>query len=355
MARLRDTDALLVRMPNWLGDFVMAEPVVASLARACREGRFERLALAGPERFFDLFAGRFEGIARLDKDGDWRGYDAALFLDGSWRSLWRAMRAGIDVRLSWASGGRFVLATESVRPALERGGVPLGLGARGRFPRRLPRPFGSACAELTGLLGVPVIERAPRLVASDVAKRAAGHRLEDLGLPAGSPYLLLDASARPDSAKAAPASLWIEVLDRLARAGAPPVVLASAPGESVVARELHAAADPKRTFLFDVPPPTLGELLALVEDCELFMGTDSGPRHLAVASGRPAVILCGPTDPRHTADHTGDTWILRRQVDCGPCHEEVCPLEELPDRGACMATLEVDAIVEAANRVLAGA
>jgi len=348
MARLSSEDALLLRLPSWLGDFVMAEPAIAALDGARRAGRLARLSLAGPERFFDLLEGRFEGAARLAPDDDWGGHHAALFLDGSARGPWRALRAGIGARFGWRGGGRGALLTDGLRPALERGLPAVGRGRRGSWPRRLPRPFGSACAELVGLAGVAVVERAPRLEAGVAARRSAAARRLELGLAEGEPYVLVDASARPGSAKAPPAELWVDVLRELRAGGAPAPLLVGAPGESELARRVALGLGEPETRLFDEPPPTLGELLALVEGCALFLGPDSGPRHLAVAAGRPQVVLCGPTDPRHTADHLERARVLRREVDCGPCHRERCPLPAGPEHLACFAGLEPRRIAAAA-------
>jgi ADP-heptose:LPS heptosyltransferase len=322
MTRLRDGDRLLLRLPSWLGDLVMAEPVVDALHGALLDGRLGALSLAGPPRFLELLAEAAPRARRLGPDDDWRGHDAALFLDGSLRSVLRAWRAGIGERFGWTDGGRGLLLTGGMRPALERGGTPLDLGMHGGGRRRLPRPFGAAAAELCGLLGVAVVDRAPRLRATLDARAAVAARLRGLGLDPEEPYLVLDATGRPGSAKAAPPGLWAAALELVPR-GAPPLVVLSAPGEEAPARELAGRLGAP---LYDDPPPTLPELLAVVEGARLFLGADSGPRHLATATGRRQVVLFGPTDPRHTADHTERTTRLRRRVDCGPCHLERCPL-----------------------------
>lgn len=353
MARLRSTDALLLRLPNWLGDFVMAEPLVDALSRASEGGGLRRLALVAPERFYDLFAGRFEGVARLAPGAAWGGFDAALFLDGSLGSVLRAMRFGIRERWGWSSGGRGAVLTAGFTPALERGGLPTGLGMKGRGRRALPRYFASAANELVGSLGVPVVDRAPRLRSGQGARRSVNQRLRDFGLEPGEPYWALDASARPDSAKAPGAALWATALRRADLSSLPPIVLLSAPGESSVARALARELGHPKVHLFDDLPPTLGELLAVVEGCELFIGPDSGPRHLATACARPQVILCGPTDPRHTGGDNGQTRILRIETGCGPCHLERCPLpEELNQH--CMGDIDPAAIAEALHGSLAG-
>ncbi|MFT7543101.1 MAG: hypothetical protein ACI9K5_004084, partial [Gammaproteobacteria bacterium] len=195
--RHQDTDRLLLRLPSWLGDAVMAEPAIDALSVALREGRLQRLALAGPERFFDLFAGRFEGVERVSPTQPWTDFDVALFLDGSMRSVMHAIRSRVPVRWGWTSGARGWLLTSGFRPALERGALPLGTSVRGRGMRRLPRPFGGVCNELVGAYGVAVPDRAPRLESSEPARAAVRVRLSRLGLEKGEPYLVLDASSRP--------------------------------------------------------------------------------------------------------------------------------------------------------------
>ena len=352
MRRLLPTDRLLLRLPNWLGDFVAAEPAVDALHAALEGERLAALSLVAPERFFTLFGERFPAATFLDPKESWRGHDVALFLDGSARSLGRAWAAGIGERWSLTSGGRRALATTSFAPAREGGRTPLGLGVPGRWPRRLPRPFGAVCAELVGLAGVPVVDRAPRLAAEPAAPETVASRCRGLGVDPQAPFVLLEVGARPDSAKAAPAELWAAVLRELAEAGAPPVLAATAPGEEALGRRLKSLVP--ELALFDLPPPTLPELLALTEACALFLGTDSGPRHLATAAGRPQVVLHGPTDPRHTADHNERTTILALPVACGPCHEERCPLAA-PRTGHCLSELPAEDIAAAVLHRLSSA
>src|SRR5262249_21206353 len=155
-ARLCGRERIAVRAPSWLGDFVAAEPALRALfelAQRANDGR--GLAFVAPERYLRLLEGRFPrvprnplGPSRAESVADWRERDVALLLDGSMRSAVLAARAGVPVRAGFASGGRSLLLTHGLVPARERGGVPIGLGRSGRPPRRLPRPFAAACAEL---------------------------------------------------------------------------------------------------------------------------------------------------------------------------------------------------------------
>jgi ADP-heptose:LPS heptosyltransferase len=321
---------VFVRAPSWLGDFVMAEPLLRALHERVGEG----LAIAGHVRFLDLLHGPLEAVSRLERAdvGELRAgdFDLALLLDGSWRSAWIVRRAGIGERVGLARGGRAALLTCALRPARERGAAAVGRGRTSRPPRWLPRPFDGVCAELGSLVGVEVRGR-PRLTPTPSTLDAARERLAALGLVPGEPYLLLNAAARAGSAKGLPPSFWEGLLPRLK--GLPRALVLGAPGESGPAR--HLAAKAGALALVD-PPPDLGELAALCAGAVCVVTADGGALHVARAVGAAAVVLFGPTDPRHLALAPERTRAQRLELACSPCHLERCPLDP-PARHACMS------------------
>lgn len=364
MIELLPSDALLLRLPSWLGDFVLAEPVVRAVAHAVESRRLRSATLVAPTRLLELYEGRFEALARLPSDRgraslSWRGHSLALLLDGSWRSALRAARAGIGVRLGPARGLRAPLLSHAVRGARERGATPLGLGRSGRWPRTLPRPFGSVAVELANWLGLEVRARRPMLVPTAAGESAARARLVALGLGPAEPFVLVNAGARTGSAKGIPAELLAPRVAELCRAG-PRVLLVCAPGEEAAARatweqaRAQVAEPALAPLLLDAPAPGLAELVALLARARLLVTADSGPRHLAVALGVPVMVAFGPTDPRHTADHLAHTHSLRTEVPCGPCHRERCP-HAGPARHACWLRIPEQAWSAALAESLASA
>ena len=344
-AALSQRARLLIRVPNWLGDLAMAEPVLrAADARGA-------VTLVGPARLLALFDGHLPNCNRLYADDPrvWRGHDAALLLTGSFRSAWIAARAGIPVRAGLARDSRGWLLTHSMTPARERGGLPLGLGVHGRGARWLPRPFGSVCVELASLVGLEVDDRHPSLLPSPTARERIRARLNAQSL-GGAAFIVANVGSRLGSAKGLPARTWSALLASLARAMNLPIVLVCGPGEeSVLARVLECGM-PARTHALAGAPLDLAELGALFSEAHLVVTADNGPRHLAVAVGTPVVVVCGPTDPRHTADHLERTRIVRVPVDCGPCHREVCPLSAA-DHLACFTRIDALEVARAAREL----
>lgn len=55
----------------------------------------------------------------------------------------------------------------------------------------------------------------------------------------------------------------------------------------------------------------LGPLMALLQNADCIVGGDTGPLHLAVALGTPAVAIYGPTDPARNGPYQSDAIVLR--------------------------------------------
>jgi heptosyltransferase-1 len=98
------------------------------------------------------------------------------------------------------------------------------------------------------------------------------------------------------------------------------------PGEDDLAAAVRAASGEADPLLYN---GELGQLMALLRGATCIVGGDTGPLHLAIALGTPAVALFGPTDParngpyhavpcatdaaegEHPTSHAGDDIVLR--------------------------------------------
>jgi heptosyltransferase-2 len=339
---------LAVRTPDWLGDLVMAEPVLRALHRRVTELRGS-LTLIGDVRLLEVFDGAFDGVDRASADDprSWRGHDVALLLVNSFRSAWAAARAGVRERIGYSRDVRGLLLTTSIAPAREAGATPIGVGTVGRPPRYAPRPYGAACAELAASLGVFVDDPRPRLAPGARGREEWVRRLRRLGLEPGAPYTLVNVGARPESAKGYPPRQWGAVLAALAPWRDEPLVLVCGPGEEAALREAQEHAGKAPTLACLEPVASLPELVALCAGAKRVLTADAGPRHIANAVGARVVVVCGPTDPRHTADNLERTTLLRVPIECGPCHREQCRFDD-ERRLRCMTAIEPERVARAA-------
>jgi heptosyltransferase-2 len=94
-----------------------------------------------------------------------------------------------------------------------------------------------------------------------------------------------------------PIHRWIEVANRLRASASKPeilLILGEADEAAGVALQAGLAGAHPVHLARDLPLPQLAAVLA---ECNLFLGHDSGISHLAAAAGTPSLVLFGPTDP----------------------------------------------------------
>jgi len=82
----------------------------------------------------------------------------------------------------------------------------------------------------------------------------------------------------------------------------------------------------------------LSDLPLLVQSCDLFVGNNSGPQHLAAALGIPTVnVHSGVTDPREWGPIGPAAVSVRRATVCSPCY--LARIEDCHRDLACLRTL----------------
>jgi ADP-heptose:LPS heptosyltransferase len=141
-----------------------------------------------------------------------------------------------------------------------------------------------------GLPDGPLPPAAPPLV------EAGGRSADEIErwIGPGRAWAILAPSASASQAyKKPPAHLLAAACRRLDGHGIVPLVVWGPGEESDAARVVDAAGGGTRL----APPTDLPALAALLARARLFVGGDSGPLHLACATGCPAIALYGPTDP----------------------------------------------------------
>ena len=123
------------------------------------------------------------------------------------------------------------------------------------------------------------------------------------------------------------------------------------PGEESLANEVHAASGAAGPLLYN---GELGPLMALLRNAMCIVGGDTGPLHLAVALGTPAVALFGPTDPARNGPYRGggsSTKDLPKDIVLrSPNAITTYKRSDQPDPS--MLEIDVDSVFEAVRRLV---
>ncbi|MGC8724836.1 MAG: glycosyltransferase family 9 protein [Acidobacteriota bacterium] len=96
---------------------------------------------------------------------------------------------------------------------------------------------------------------------------------------------------------------------------------------------------------------SVGETLALLSECALLVGLDTGTTHLAAAAGVPCVALYSDKDsPGRWYPLGANHAVIRKKVPCGGCRliHDPCPIPGHP----CIESITVDEVIAACQRRL---
>lgn len=310
---------VIVRLPNWLGDTVMAVPAIRTLRNGLGDAR---IAVAGP--WAPLLAG--QGLADVlvsyprALGGRLRSADAvrdlgptvALVLPNSLESALAAWYWGARRRIGFRGGGRTWLLTDPVPvPSPRRHQVDeyllvierLGLVPVTREPTlTVPAPDAAERGTVRGLLREAGVD----------GDRASG-RAPRIGVHLGAAF--------------GPSKLWpiervVDFCRFVAKQGGVPILLGAADARAVGAAIQEAAP---ALSLVGRDSPTL--LPSVLTEMHGIVCGDTGIAHLAAALGTPVVTLFGPTDPGLTAPRGRQVEVLTHATPCAPCFYRTCPID----------------------------
>lgn len=347
---------LLIVLPSWIGDAVMATPALrllrqempgAFIGALARPGIDQILAGAPVDEFHVDRARGVMGPKLVASKLRPRRYDAALLLTNSFSTALITRLAFIPRRIGYDRDGRGFMLTHKIVPPRKPGGwqpIPavtyyLDLARfllDASIERDDDKPWWESIA--------PVTERLT-LCVSDEDRAEAAAALADAGLAPNDPIALLNPGAN-NPAKRWPAERFARVADHLATKHDLQVAISGGPAEEQIVQDVIDAASTEPVSL--VGRTSLGALKALLERARILVTNDTGPRHIAAALDTPVVSLFGPTDPRWTLIHApAGEIMITADPDLPP--DQVA--DDHPDRCR-IDRIEVGLVMGAVDRLL---
>ena len=317
---------VVVRVPNWLGDVVMAVPALRELRRVLPAAHLTLVSRPGTADIF-LDADFVDEVLVYDRAGlstawnqvrEWRRqkFDLALLFQNAFEGAAISFLARVPTRMGYDTDWRGVLLTHSLPlPAWkdERHESFYYLHIVGELERLL---YGTSSID----------ESEPRfdLRVSEERKRTAFEFLREHGARVSAPLTLLCPGSINSRAKRWPAERYAELADRLAGSGADVALIGSC-GELDVSQEVckHAQRQP----IVLTGKTTVAEATAIISIAEVLITNDTGPAHIGAALHTPTLVIFGPTNPLTTYPMSSSAELIRRAPDCAPCMLRDCPID----------------------------
>jgi len=304
---------ILVVAPNWIGDALMAQPLLTRLkqsgatidvlapewvAPVARRMPEVSDVIAAPFRHGPL---QWRERWRLGRELKRRGYDQAFVLPNTWKSALVPFLAGIPTRVGYVGEARYGLLNSTLR----KSGAPM------------PQHYARLAGPLQGELPRPQLKVTGDEIAE--ARKRYGINGRYVALCPGAEY--------------GPAKRWPYFKDLAERMGMPAVILGSA-------KDQAAAAGIRGQDL--TGKTSLDDAIRLIAGAEAVVSNDSGLMHVAAALGRPQVALFGSSSPRHTPPANEQARVLWLQIECSPCFARECPLGHF----RCMREISVEQVLK---------
>ena len=322
---------LICRMPNWIGDSVMAIPALLSIHEHYPETEIYIAAVESqrdiynhltfkPDGFISLNSGKYLKNAKMISAVK---ADTILLFTNSFSSALEAYLSGIPKRIGYRKDLRSMLLNQSIIPSLEK------------------QHMIDYYNELTEKIGVSVNSEVPVLK----AKREIPQCLKQTSYNRQKPLIGINPGAAYGEAKRWVPENFSKTAEKLLNKGYQ-VVLFSGPGAELPSALEIAKSQPGIINL--AGKTTLEELISTIAQCDLFITNDSGPMHIAGALSIPVVAIFGPTDHQSTGLRSGRYKIVTTNEECAPCMERICPLTH----HNCMKNITVDIVLSASFELL---
>lgn len=94
---------------------------------------------------------------------------------------------------------------------------------------------------------------------------------------------------------------------------------------------------------------SIAELCSFIGGLDLFITNDSGPMHVAAAYQVPTVAIFGPTRHLETSQWMNEkSYIVRHDMKCAPCMKRECPL----GHHECMKSITAEEVIEAVKQII---
>lgn len=334
---------LLLVVPNWLGDTLLATALIRAVKTHAPQ---LHLAVLAVPRAAEVLRGnpRVDDLIVYNERGSDRGWLAKQ------RLVQRLRRGAFDAAL-------LLRPSRSRAALLWWAGIPRRIGHvhRGKdwwLTERVPAPSpaehrADGYLRLLAALAWPAPQDARcEFFVQDEDRALVRQWLHAQGVMNDQRLVVLHPAGNWEH-KRWPAERFASLGDRLHEAHDAQIVITGSEADHAVAEHVRSAM--RSAAILAAGELTFHQLAALCERADLLVVNDSGPLHLAAALQRPVLALFGPTSPSVTGPYHAARGRVLHHPDC--CPQIPCYSPEHPPHPG-MRSISVDEAFEAAQQLL---
>ena len=325
---------ILIIAPNWIGDAVMTQPLLASIKGLYPDSTIDVLASTWVAPIYracsevnQVIEAKFEhkqlqwGLRKqLAKQIEKQKYQACFVLPNSFKSALIPWLANIPLRIGYRGEMRFGL----INVALDN-------------PSKINRPpMVQHYLALSVLLNDEeqaegqqgYSNTTPRLNVSTSAKQSIQSKLQSANIT-DSIYVFCPGAEYGPS-KRWPTEHFARLAQELIKENPNNhIILIGSQGDQNLANEISSREQQNSNIHNWCGSTSLDEAIALIGMSKAVVSNDSGLMHIAAALRVPQVAIFGSSDPAHTPPLSDRAKVIWLDLPCSPCHKRECPLGHL--------------------------
>jgi len=299
---------MIIRIPNWLGDALMATPVYYNLSQFLSSK--EKLYFFGPPGIVDLFKffpkaeiiyykknntkENLKALSLLKKE-------TGLLLPNSFSSAWLFFRARLKERWGYAKNFRSFLLTKAVKPPAQK------LHQRDYYLNLLEK------------LGLPSLHKELGLPLSEELINQAKEFLKAY-IKNGEPFVVFAPGAAYGPAKMWPKEYY-KTLSKLILKQGYKIVICGTEREKEIGEFIKEGS----SFIINLCGKTdILTVSGIFYLSKAIISNDSGLMHLAAALKKPQIAIFGSTDPKLTCPLNPYAVVIKKDLPCSPCFKRTC-------------------------------
>ena len=327
---------ILIIAPNWIGDAVMTQPLLASIKALYPDSTIDVLASTWVAPIYracsevsEVIEAPFEhkqlqwGLRKqIAKQIESKKYQACFVLPNSFKSALIPWLANIPLRIGYRGEMRFGLLN-----------VVLDNPSKVNRPPMLEHYL--ALSKLLNddevIEGQPSvsIEMTPRLNVSKNAMQSVERKLQSANINLGSIYVMCPGAEYGPS-KRWPTDHFASVATQLVSNNPDlHIILLGSQSDQILGAEIASLAKQNSHIHDWCGNTSLDEAIALIGMSKAVISNDSGLMHIAAALQTPQVAIFGSSDPAHTPPLSEKAKVIWLNLPCSPCHKKECPLGHL--------------------------
>ena len=323
--------SILIIAPNWIGDAVTTQPLLANLKILYPDSKIDVLAsnwvapiYRACSEVHEVIEAPFEHQKlqwslrkQLAKTIEAKNYQACFVLPNSFKSALIPWLANIPFRIGYRGELRFGL----INLALDN-------------PSKVNRPqMVRHYLALSQLLNddnlLSSVEQSPRLHISNPAKQSVERKLQNNSINPDSIYVMCPGAEYGPSKRWPTEHFAVLTQALITQNSNNQIILLGSKSDHALAQEITSQAKQADNIYNWCGDTSLDEAIALIGMSKAVVSNDSGLMHVAAALQIPQVAIFGSSDPAHTPPLSDRAKIIWLNMTCSPCHKRVCPLGHL--------------------------